>query len=311
MNRVPEFSRPESLEALLSELEIVCAPGEAILAERFSDGRQKWPLVFIVGPSRSGSTLLSQWLANLGIFAYPSNLLSRFYYAPLIGARIQQLLFDPKYSFRNELAGLTRNIEYSSSNGKTSGILSPHSFGYFWRRFFPKDDRDRDVWSNDELQRVFDIETCRKELVDLTAVFDQPFFVKAMLFNYNLEFLNRSFEKVLFLRTRRGLDSQVQSVLDARVRQSGDRSIWYSYKITEYESIKDMEPELQVREQTLAINRTLDQSLKSIPTERVMEISYENFCSNPADVYIELIGKLGMTETAPRYSGPSQFKISR
>lgn len=311
MNRVPEFSRPESLEALLSELEIVCAPGEAILADRFSDGRQKWPLVFIVGPSRSGSTLLSQWLANLDIFAYPSNLLSRFYYAPLIGARIQQLLFDPKYSFRDELAGLTPKIEYSSSNGKTSGILSPHSFGYFWRRFFSKDDRDRDVWSNDELERVFDIETCRNELLGLTALFDQPFFVKAMLFNYNLEFLNRSFEKVLFLRTRRSLDSHVQSVLDARVRQSGDKSVWYSYKIPEYEKIKDIEPELQVREQILAINRTLDESIRLISNARVLEVSYENFCSNPADVYDELVGKLGIADTAPRYSGPSEFKISR
>ena len=38
-------------------------------------------VVLVVGGPRSGSTVMMQWLASSGVFAYPSNLLSRFYRA--------------------------------------------------------------------------------------------------------------------------------------------------------------------------------------------------------------------------------------
>ena len=64
---------------------------------------ERFSKVFVVGALRSGTTLFTQWLATTGLTAYPTNLLSRFYGAPLVGAKIQQLLTDPPTLSRRNL----------------------------------------------------------------------------------------------------------------------------------------------------------------------------------------------------------------
>src|SRR5689334_1008692 len=86
----PGFRRNSKLEELLRETNQLLAPSEAAAVADFRMPR--FPVVLIVGAARSGSTVTMQWLAQTGTFAYPTNLLSRFYGAPSIGARIQQIL---------------------------------------------------------------------------------------------------------------------------------------------------------------------------------------------------------------------------
>src|SRR5690554_2255771 len=80
------------LENLFPEMIELLAPVEEKALERFNKPNKK--VFFIVGCARSGSTLLYQYLAKTNLFAYPTNLVSRFFYAPYVGARIQQLLLD-------------------------------------------------------------------------------------------------------------------------------------------------------------------------------------------------------------------------
>ena len=56
------------------------------------------PILFIVGCPRGGTTLLYQYLSYSGLFTYPTNFLSRFYFAPVLGARLQQMLFDVDFA---------------------------------------------------------------------------------------------------------------------------------------------------------------------------------------------------------------------
>lgn len=63
--------------------------------------------------------------------------MSRFYKAPIIGAKMQRLLLDPEFNFRNELTDIfSRNIGYLSENGKTQGALAPNEFWFFGGGFF-------------------------------------------------------------------------------------------------------------------------------------------------------------------------------
>ena len=119
---------------LLKELNEALGEAEKSIIAGYSE--PKHPVVLIVACARSGSTLMLQWLAGTGFFAYPTNLLSRFYAAPYIGARIQQLLTDPRYNFRDEFADYVPENTFTSDLGKTRGILAPNEFWYFWRRFF-------------------------------------------------------------------------------------------------------------------------------------------------------------------------------
>ena len=54
-----------------------------------------------MGNPRSGTTLFIQWLGISGYLAYPTNLLSRFYGVPCIGAKIQLML--TKHDSNNDL----------------------------------------------------------------------------------------------------------------------------------------------------------------------------------------------------------------
>ena len=119
--REAAFRRNTELERLLKSLNRTLGPAEENLLATASDLGADHPLVFIMGPLRSGTTLFMQWLASSGIVAYPSNLLSRFYAAPAVGAQIQLLLTDPRYNFRDEILDFTGPVTFDSENGKTIG----------------------------------------------------------------------------------------------------------------------------------------------------------------------------------------------
>ena len=134
--RVESFRRNARLEGLLTTLNGLLACSEEAALEHFSSFKHH-PVVFVMGPHRSGTTLFMQWLANTGVVGYPTNLLSRFFGAPVIGAQIQLLLTDPRYDFRNEILEFNSAISFDSEIGKTRGALSPNEFWHFWRRFLP------------------------------------------------------------------------------------------------------------------------------------------------------------------------------
>lgn len=306
--RSKAFHRNSSLEQLLTEINNDLAPTEHQLVNHFQEITPSQPLVLVMGPLRSGTTLFMQWLAQTGLCAYPSNMLSRFYGAPIVGAKIQLMLTDQRFNFRNELADLLVSPEFNSENGKTQGALSPNEFWYFWRRFLAEPDRD--VWSDSELSRTMDTKTLLAELAGMIDVFGKPFAAKGMLFNYNIPFLDSVFEKVLFVQMKRDSVTNVASVLDARKKQLGSESQWYSFKIPEYDSLQNKSPVVQACGQIHYINKAIASGLASVDETRKLTVNYEDFCANPALFYKQLVDKLGL-EAVEAYGGPQSFNVTR
>ena len=304
------FRRNELLEALLKELNDELAPAEELLLNRYRQTQEiQHPIILVMGPLRSGTTLFVQWLANTGLIAYPSNLLSRFYRVPIIGAKIQLLLTDPRYNFRDELGEFVQQSEYKSENGKTRGVLAPNEFWYFWRRFLAEPDRD--IWTDDELRQSMDAGALVSELAGITSVFQKPFAAKGMLFNYNIPFLNSILDKVIFVQIHRDPVSNVSAALEARERQMESLNRWYSFKIPEYESLKDLDPVRQVAGQIHYINKAVVDGLARVDESRKILVEYESFCGDPAAVYEQLMAKLGMNLSLNQYNGPAGFTETR
>ncbi|MDD2883496.1 MAG: sulfotransferase [Dechloromonas sp.] len=305
--RTSHFSRNAALETLLQDINNRLGVAEQqAMTEHFGQG-MRHPLIFVMGPLRSGTTLFMQWLAQSGLFGYPSNLLSRFYGAPIIGAKIQLLLTDPRFNFRDELNDLVNNGDFNSNNGKTKGSLSPHEFWYFWRRFLA--DPERDIWSDDELRDTFDTVALQSEINGLIDVFDRPFAAKGMLFNYNIPFLDSIFEKALFIQLKRDTASNAASILEARQRQFGNTETWYSFDIPERVLLESASPEQQAIGQVEYINAAIERGMAKLSPERKMHVSYEDFCRHPQPYFAELLMKTGLP--AKEYRGPTQFEISR
>ncbi|EON93920.1 hypothetical protein MARLIPOL_01285 [Marinobacter lipolyticus SM19] len=305
--RVEQFSRVSDLEVLLKELNtnLACANEKYL-----GDASEKYSKIFVMGPLRSGTTLFTQWLANSGLSAYPTNLLSRFFGAPLVGAKIQQLLTDPRYNFRNEILDFNSAINFRSDNGKTSGALAPNEFWYFWRRFLPFDELD--YMRPEELREKANLAGFRDELNALANIFEQPFAMKAMIMNQNITELADQFDKALFIWVRRDPIFNIQSALEARKRQYGDASTWYSFKIKEYPHLKDLDPLESVAGQIAAINCSVEQGIAALPSHRKLEVQYEDFCRRPGYYYNEITRRLieqgGVSaDKVPVYSGETSF----
>lgn len=306
-SREKAFKRNNNLESLLHNMNELLHCSEMAALNSYCDRAEDHSIVFLMGPLRSGTTLFMQWLANSGLISYPSNLLSRFYGAPVIGALIQLLLTDPRFNFRNEILDFNSTIPFESENGKTKGALSPNEFWYFWRRFLPFGELD---WLPDEeLGRVVDCDKLIAEFSTLTKVFGKPFALKSMILNYNIPFLDAIFEKALFVYMKRDPLANVASILEARKRQLGSERAWYSFKIPEYPYLKDLEPIQQCAGQLHYINKAVTKGMCSVTESRKLVVQYEDFCGCPREIFDQLMQKLGLR--AIEYCGPENFQVRR
>ena len=305
--RTSRFERNADLERLLGELGELLKPAEELALERSPES--SLPLVLIVGPPRSGTTLVMQWLAASGAFAYPTNLLSRFFHAPAVGARIQQLLADPRFAHRDELAGIAHELAFDSDLGKTQGPLAPNEFWYFWRRFLPTTDIEP---LGAKLGDV-DFQGLRTSLSALADVFGQPLAMKGMMVQYDIEAFARELPNSLFLHVEREACANTRSILDARTHFFGDPGQWYSAKPPEYEALKDLTPAQQVAGQVVYTNDCIRVALENLPEARSLHVPYERFCDDPASIWsvlVDIVASNGSTlpETHP---SSATFKATR
>lgn len=303
--RRAEFARNEGLESLLGMLNHDLALAEAQAMQPYRDKQPDFPPVFIMGAPRSGTTLFMQWLASTGAFAYPTNMLSRFWAAPITGARIQKVLTDPAYDFRDELRDFKGGTDFESHHGKTAGALSPNEFWYFWRRFMP----GNEYRSRDELDRTVDSQTLRTEMAGITDLFGKPFATKGMIFNENIPYMADMLPNAIFVWVRREPEYNIQSLLLARQRQYGNMETWYSFRIRDYSSLVNRPPMESVAGQVAAIHRSVESGLKALPAHRVLTVDYETLCADPGRIYAHLVERLSHAGfEAPTYHGPSAFE---
>lgn len=291
-DRTVEYQRNDSLEGLLRELNGALGGAEQAMGLPAEPRR---PLVLVVGPPRSGTTLTMQWLAASSAFAYPTNLLSRFYGSPYLGARIQQLLADPRFNYRDELWAFTEHHErFRSDLGKTRGPLEPNEFWYFWRRFIPLVDPEPLAG------RPVDAVGLRRALAALETAFDKPFAAKGILFQYDLPLIASLLPKSVFLWTARDRARNAQSFLKARIDYWGDATRWFSVRPPGSERLSEATPEVQVAGQILATERALATDLARIGDDRFLRIEHEAFCAAPGPVWQQLRARLAeMGEVLP------------
>jgi len=236
------------------------------------------PLILFVGVPRSGATLLLQWLGSTGSFAYPSNLVARFSAAPVIGARVQRLLFDAEAQKAADLSDLRPAPPgFESDYGRTTGTLGVNHFTEFWQRHIgsrelePLGARTRDV----------DVRALRSTLAALTQVEGKPFAALALPLIYDLEFFAAALPEALFVHVVRDGVQHARSLLTARKKLLGSVERWFSVKPPEYRDLVALPPAEQVVGQVRSTNQHIGAALATLPAERRMTIEYEHFCQDP------------------------------
>lgn len=303
-HRPKNFRKDPVFEQLLLEVNSYLSECQDKINQNFT--KPKFPLILIVGTPRSGTTLFLQWLAASGVWGFPSNLVSRFYASPYLGARIQQILID--YDYRQELTEFKKAENFTSSLGKTSGVNAPHEFWYFWRKFFSFHD-DCDVVMDENLKKV-DCNRLIAEMASLEAALNKPLALKAMLLNWHIGFLDEVFEKVIFVHIKRDPVFNMQSIIEGRLANFGTDTMWYSLKPLQYSWLKDQSPVNQVAGQVYFIRKAVENQLSKIDQGRKMIVDYDRFCEDPASVWKELGSKMEGFSYSIKYPypGPDHFE---
>jgi hypothetical protein len=275
--RQANFKPNAELDSLIAQLRNLIEPVQAACNGNFE--KPSKPVLGIVGAPRVGTTIASQLLAATGAFTYPTNFLSRFAYAPMIGAIIQRMLFEPKFDLHEELHDIQTKPSSSSFLGKTVGALDVNEFYHFWRRFFPV--YEPGFLTKQQLQGV-QVEKLRAEIASVEDVFEKPFMSKAKMIQHNIDFFAKRLPEVVFIYIKRQPRYAMQSILMSRRRYYGNDTLWWSVKPRHYNELVTMNPFQQIAGQVYCTDCDIESALSSLDDHRKLEVTYESICEDTA-----------------------------
>jgi hypothetical protein len=282
-DRTAAFARTDDLESALAELSAMIGPGADAWATQHREGPRR-PLLLLTSTPRAGSTAFLQWLVSSGALATPTNLISRFYRGPAVGALVQRLLFDPTLQFRDELAlgtDTAEDTEHQSTLGKTSGPRSPNEFWYFWRHFLGL---GNPPVLTEAARRTADTGGFCAHLGALETVLGRPLALKAMIASWELGWVADLLPQAVFVDLQRDPLEVMASLLRARVLHGGDRQRWYAFAVPGLPRPSGLGPELEVAVQVRAMRCAIESSLATLPGERVVRVEHRAWRADPAAV---------------------------
>jgi len=252
-------------------------PFEWAFRRRFRDGQ--FPIVFIVGVPRSGTTLLYQLIAKFLRVAYITNRMARYWMTPITGAFLSGSID------RSQIA-------FDSSYGAGATDISPHEFSWFWQFYGHLHDHD-DL--DDEALAAIDWPSIRASLSGLAECSGAPLVLKSLNFaDYQILSLHRQFPRAKFIWIERDDVATARSILGVRHARYGDPSIWWSVRPRDFRDWADRPPEEQVAHQLTDIERSIQNAFSSLEPSAATKTSYETLVSSPARVISDLAEFLGV-----------------
>lgn len=224
--------------------------------------------IWIVGPPRSGTTLLYQALIHCYDFAYITNFTSRFYRAPVTATWLIKPLWRKRH----------KALDFESTYGKTPGWFGPHESGSFWYRWFPKGPH---VYVPPNTIPESKLDEFRKEIIGLSRALNAPPLFKNVYNSMRIAPIMEAFPNSSFLVTYRNPVDTAQSILQARENIYGDKRKWVSAEPKEIDEIAKHPYWEQVVEQVYYIYRQVEEDAQRYGPSRFFGIDYEALCANP------------------------------
>ncbi|NEU96207.1 sulfotransferase [Bradyrhizobium uaiense] len=277
MSRLVEsFEKDAARDERLLELNVLLSKLDVPLGEAGSEPRE--PMLFILGPPRSGTTLTSQLVLESQGFAGVTNFAARFWLAPHIGMMIENYL---------GLHDQSSSMSFQSLRGRTSSWSEPNEFGFFWSRWF---DHGQETHFLDERTRqLVDRSGLVRSISAMQAVQEKPLvFKNNTWFSFQADWLADVFPLAVFASCRRDAFFVAQSIWLQRLDLFGDVARWWSVKPPDYADITKLPPIEQVARQAVSIEIATDASLAKIGPGRVIDVDYERLSREPRSVIGEL-----------------------
>ena len=278
------FAKDAAQEDFLEGLNRVLAPrAEA----EYRDLPEEHPTLHVIGAPRSGTTLLYQLVAGELRLGYVNNLIAAFWLAPCYGIRLARALN------LHELSGSS----FDSSFGRTSGVLEPHEFGYFWNHHLGYPDLAERPPGHEE---TIDWPHLRRVLINMAHAYERPMAFKPMLLIWHLRAMALHMPRSCFVWIRRRPRDTALSLLKMRHALLGSYDGWASLRPRGVPSGEP--PWRQVAAQVVLIEREIGRAVAAMDQERVLEVSYERLCAEPGATLDDVAGLLTAAGHRPERS---------
>lgn len=231
------------------------------------------PFIFVIGPPRSGTTLLTQLIAHCLDVGYINNLAARFWKAPVTGIK-----------FANSVLDVEEFSAFQSHYGSTEQLADIHEFGYFWRHWLKKDAFEN-IKNARQMEDQIDWSGLRKTLANMQAQFNKPMVFKNIFGSYHIPKLNELLGQTLWISIERDpLDTAI-SILKARQKYYDDPNRWWSYVPPQYEKIIDKDYWEQIAGQIHYLKQYYRSEFENMnEPRRGLTITYEQLCEKPGKV---------------------------
>jgi len=257
-------------EALRFGTHVALWPFERAALARAQTGLRH-PALFIVGPPRSGTTLLYQLLVQRFRTSYLSNLAATLYRTPIAATRLGRAILP------------THESDYRSTYGRVSGPMAPSEAGSVWGRWFSSGlDAVRGGAADepDAARR----EQMGRTIAGIEASFGVPFVSKNVYHSIRIRPLAKAFPSALFLVMERDRCETAVSILHARRTRSRSVDAWWSVPPREVGQLQGASLLEQVAGQVHYIERDIAEDLDRLGFERGLAVSYHELCTDPEAV---------------------------
>lgn len=268
--------------------------------------RIDWAPIFILGPPRTGTTLIYQTICSCLKCSYLCNGAVRI---PEGVATITEMIsrFHP----------ITPEQNYDSFYGETKGWNSPNQGRSVWAKWFPS---DQSVVGEGELDEST-LNQIRGTVSRIEQAMNAPFINKSQGHCVRIRPILEALPEAIFLQVDRSKIFTVQSILRGRRTIFNDENHWFSVKPTNFNQIQHLPPIRQICEQVHGLETDMEHVFSEAEkSDSVYTILYEDFCESPQEeldrfgsFYQEKTGKALTTRLQPPdlFSIDAKRKVSR
>ncbi len=296
-----KFKKDPEQENFLARLNSILAPYQE--EDYIRNLPENYSTLHVIGPPRSGTTLLMQLLASHTDIGYINNLIAAFWKAPVYGIRLSKQVVPPNAT-----------SSYQSEFGRTRGVHEPHEFGYFWSELL----NYREMREDEPDRSKIDWGKVRLILTNMTHAYQAPIVFKSFLLGWHIDRMQKTLPKTCWIYIRRDPVQNALSILDLRREFLGSVEKWASLKPKEYHWLKKRPYWEQVAGQVYFLEKRYIEQLQNIPSENRMCITYEELCSNPGKILNNIIdmvsgqgNSVNLVTAPPRNFQKQDFDLSR
>lgn len=258
--------------------------------EKYSQLETHYDPVFIIGPPRSGSTILYQLITNFYDVSYINNLCHLCRKNLYFGFWLSNILYKNK-----------KHNSFNSTYGNTqkSGLNAPSEGGQIWYKWFSK---NKIYFEKDDLSEK-EILEIRNTFKAITNRFQKPIVIKNLMFSQRIKVLATIFPTAKIIFIKRSHEFNAQSIYLARKKQTDDQ--WWSVQPANYKKLNNLSLIEQSVSQVFYLEKQIHEDLRLFPSKNITIVKYEELMTN----YTKVLDHLGQLINANKKADYSEFTL--